>query len=186
MRGTFPELPAKDRQQHAEACATTVVLKGLILAHDNTIDQLNHLLRINKDAEAGFQAAAEKTNNTELETLFGGYAKQHAKFADDLRGEIERLGGKFTDSETFGGALRRGFTDLRSTLSGHSAAVMLASCERAEESAEIAYDEAADQKPTGQTRTLIEKQRQQIKEFRTRLARLVGETKDGVDFQKNE
>ena len=45
--------------------------------HD-TIDQLNRLFHVNKDAEAGLQAAAADVHNSELETLLGGYAKQHA------------------------------------------------------------------------------------------------------------
>jgi predicted metallo-beta-lactamase superfamily hydrolase len=63
---------------------------------------------------------------------------------------------------------------------------LLASCQSGEESAESAYGEAAEVIKTGQTHTVIERHCQQIKAFRTRLARLVGETKDGVEFQKNE
>ncbi len=156
------------------------------MPHDNTINQLNHLLHINKDAEAGFHTAAETVKNSELETLFSGYAKQHAKFAVELREEIERLGGTFSDTGTLGGALHRGFLDVKSVVSGHSAASILRSCESGEESAEVAYIEAADANITGQTHMLIEKHREQIKAFRTRLARLVGEMKDGLDFQKNQ
>ncbi len=156
------------------------------MAHDKTIERLNHLIHINKDAEAGFRTAAEQTENSELETLFDGYTKQHAKFAVELQQEIERLGGTFSDSGTFGGTLHRGFMDVKSALSGHSAKGILASCESGEESAESAYIDAENANPSGQTHTLIEKQRNQIKEFRTRLTRLVGEIKDGVEFQKNE
>ena len=53
------------------------------MAHD-TVDQLNQLVQINKDAEAGFRNAAEHVKNSELDTLFTGYAKQHAKFATEL------------------------------------------------------------------------------------------------------
>jgi hypothetical protein len=63
---------------------------------------------------------------------------------------------------------------------------MLKSCEDGEQSAESAYLDAADAYPTGQTHKLIEKHLQQIKGFRTRLVRLIGETDRGVDFQKNE
>jgi uncharacterized protein (TIGR02284 family) len=153
---------------------------------DNLIDQLNQLVRINKEAEAGLLTAAENVKNSELETLFSGHAKQHAKFVSELQEEIRRLDGDPSDSETFGGAVHRGWMGLKSTLSGHSAASLLASCESGEQSAEVAYSDAAKAEPRGQTHTLIDKHWQQIKAFRTRLARLVGETKDGVDFQDNE
>jgi uncharacterized protein (TIGR02284 family) len=153
---------------------------------DETIDLLNHLVQINKDAEAGFLTAAQNIQNSELETLFANYAKQHAKFAAELQDEIERRGGTYSDSGTVGGALHRGWLDLKSTLSGHSAGAILASCDSGEESAEAAYSRAADAHPSGQTLTLIDKHCRQIQQFRTHLCRLIGETKDGVDFPKNE
>lgn len=155
------------------------------MAH-NTIDQLNVLVHINKDAEAGFRTAAQNVKNSELETLLTGYAKQHAKFASELQGEIKHLGGDTSDSGTFGGTLHRGWMDLKSAVSGHSAAAMLTSCESGEESAESAYLDAVDANPTGRTHVLIDKHLGQIKAFRTRLGRLVGETKDGIEFQENE
>ncbi|MDQ2843399.1 MAG: PA2169 family four-helix-bundle protein [Acidobacteriota bacterium] len=156
------------------------------MAHDNTIDQLNHLLEMNRDAESGFRSAAGNVKNSELETLFGGYAKQHAKFTAELEEEIKRLGGGASDSGTLGGAVHRGWMDLKSALSGHSAGVMLTSCESGEESAERAYRDAADAHPSGQTHQLFEKHRQQITEIRTRLARLAAETKSGLEFPSNE
>ncbi len=159
---------------------------NLSMAHDNTIDQLNHLIRINKDAEAGFQTAAENVKNSELETLFNGYAKQHSKFAGELQDEVRRLDGNASDAGTLGETLHQGWMDLKSALSGHSPAAILKSCAGGEESAEMAYTDAADAHAGGQTHTLIERHRQQITGFHTRLARLVGETKDGVEFQRNE
>jgi uncharacterized protein (TIGR02284 family) len=150
------------------------------------IPGLNHLVEINKDAEDGFSSAAQNVRNSELETLFAGYAKQHAKFAAELRQEIDRLGGRPTTSGTFGGALHRNWMDLKSVLSGHSAAAILASCESGEQSAIAAYTEAADANATGRIRSLIEKHLQQIQGFHTRLCRLVGETKDGIEFPHNE
>ncbi len=155
------------------------------MAH-NTIDQLNHLVRINRDAEAAFDTAATDVRNTELETLFTGYAKQHAKFSSELQEQIEHLGGSTSNSGTLGGAIDRGWMNLKATVSGHSAAAMLKSCASGEESAESAYLDALDSHPTGQTHSLIQKHLEQIKGFRTRLARLVGETEDGKDFQKND
>jgi uncharacterized protein (TIGR02284 family) len=150
------------------------------------IDNLNGLVHINKDAESGFLTAAANVKNSELESLFTGYAAQHAKFAGELQSEIERLGGSASDSGSLGGALHRGWLDLKSTLSNHSAAGMLAACESAEESAQIAYNAASHATPTGQPHALIEKHKQQIQGIRTRLVRLVKETEDGIDFQKNE
>ncbi len=148
--------------------------------------QLNHLVEINKDAEAGFVTAAENVKNSELESQFAGYAKQHAKFAEELQREVDRLGGNPPETGTMQGAIHRGWMDLKSALTGHSAAAMLSACENGEQSAEAAYADAEDLISTGQTYTLLQKQKQQIVAFRARLCRLVGETKNGVEFPKNE
>ena len=76
--------------------------------------------------------------------------------------------------------------DLKSALTGNSAGAILSSCESGEDSALAAYDQAEADISTGQVFTLLQKQRQQITAFRTRLERLVGEIKDGVEFRKNE
>ena len=62
------------------------------MAADTKIDLLNHLMRVNRVAEAGLRSAADTVQNSELESLFNGYAKQHEKFAAELHNEIERLG----------------------------------------------------------------------------------------------
>ena len=84
------------------------------------LDHLNHLIEINKDAEAGFLNAAENLKNSELETTVAGYAKQHAKFAAELQREVERLGEKPEKGGTTGGALHRGWMDLKAAVTGHS------------------------------------------------------------------
>ena len=99
---------------------------------------------------------------------------------------MKHPGENVSGSGTLGGALHRGWMELKSTLSGASAQSLLASCESGEESAEIAYTDAINIITTGQTHTLLNKQRQQIQGFRTRLARLVGEMKNGLEFPKNE
>lgn len=154
--------------------------------NSNVLEHLNRLVQVNKDAEAGFLNAAGNVQNSELETQFANYAKQHGKFAADLQKEIERLGENPPDSGTVGGAVHRGWMDVKSALTGHSAAAILSSCEDGEQSAQAAYADAMADISRGQTFTLLEKQRQQVTEFRTRLARLVDETKDGLEFQKNK
>ncbi len=154
--------------------------------NEKAVDELDHLVRINKDAEAGFEAAAESIRNSELDSLFRGYAKQHHKFAAELQEHIEHLGGKPSTRETLSGKLHRGWMDLKAAASGHSAKGSLVSCDNGEESAEIAYLDAAERYPRGQIYALIQKHQKQIVEFRVHLQRLIGEMKDGVDFQENE
>ena len=156
------------------------------LDHDNTVDQLNQLIHVNRNCEEQLRGAAQQVQNSELETLFGGYAKQHDKFANELIEEVHRLRGDTSHPESSGGTLHRKWMDLKAAVTGHSPGALLQACENTEESAEMAYRDVADENPSGQTHSLIEKHHSQIKAFRTRLARLVGEVKDGVEFQINE
>jgi uncharacterized protein (TIGR02284 family) len=156
------------------------------MANDSTIDQLNRLIEVNKNAEAGFRTAEENVQNTEIQTLFSGYAGHHARFAAELQSEVERRGGTPTDSGTFGGSLQRGWMDLKSALTGHSVGSMLSVCETGEQAAESAYLDAIEENPHGQTHTLLEKHCEQIKGFRVRITRLAGQIEDGLDFQKTD
>ena len=149
-------------------------------------DGLNHLIEINKDAEAGFRTAAGNVNNTELESVFNKYAVQHAKLAAELQKDIERQSAKPADSGTVGGAVHRGWMEVKSALSGGSPRSMLSSCHAGEESAIAAYADVMKDNPSGQTYTLLEKHQQQIREIYTRLTRLLGELKDGVEFADNK
>jgi len=156
------------------------------MADENVINLLNGLLRMARDAEEGFRTAAENVRNSELETVFSGYAQQRATFARALMAEIKRLGGEPEDAGTWGGAVHRGWIDLKAALSGGSAGAIIAACESGEESAEAGYARAADTEISGKTRALIEDQWQQVKEVHTRLRRLRAEIADGIEFQKNE
>ncbi len=156
------------------------------MTQDETIDQLNELIEVSKDGEEGFQTAAENIRNTELETMFRGYAKQRADFARELRTEVDRLGGSPRESGNLGAAVHRGWMNLRSALSGGEPGSLVAACESGEDSALAAYDRAARTNMTGRSRSLIEKQLQQVRETHTRLARLKSELADGTRFPKNE
>ena len=154
---------------------------------NETIQQLTRLAEVNRDAELGFRTAAENINNTQLETLFGGYAKQHDKFYKELQSELNQLDpGRKSDDGTLGGALHRRWVGLTSALTGHSAHSVLAACEDEAQSLEAAYAEAGKTGFTGRIGSLLTKQERQIKETHTHLCRLLTEVKEGVDFQANE
>ncbi len=156
------------------------------MTQEDTIDQLNALIQVCKDGEQGFRTAADNVNNSELETMFRGYAKQRAEFGRELQAEVERLGGKPSESGNLGGAMHRGWMNLRSSLTGGDPVALVAACEGGEDSALAAYDRAAHTAVTGKTRSLIDKQYQQVKETHVRLSRLKGEMDDGTRFPENE
>jgi uncharacterized protein (TIGR02284 family) len=150
-----------------------------------TIHQLNRLVNLNKDADSGFRTAAANVNNSEIQTLFIKYADTHAKFAAELQAEIDHLGADPSDSGTVGGAVHRGWLDVKAALTGHSVKAMLTACQSAEQSIESSYLEFIHLNHHGQIHTLLHKHSEQIKGFSKHLERLIGEIKDGVEFQTN-
>lgn len=147
---------------------------------------LNDLIRTCQDAEQGYRTAADDIKNSELETVFRGYATQRGNFVRELQAEVERLGGKPVESGSLGAALHRGWMNVKSSLSGGDTTAIVAACESGEDTALAAYERAVRTDVTGKTRALIDKQLQQIQETHTRLHRLKEEVKDGTGFPVNE
>ncbi len=157
------------------------------MTHDNSIlDPVDRLVHVNRDCTASFRAAAEHCRNSEMETMFSRYGGQHAGFASELELELERLGGRLSEEGGLGTTLHHGWEELKAALSGNSIFSMLKACHEQEEMAEVRYADAADAKPTGRTQALLAKQREQIREMRAHLHRLIDEMKDGTEFQTNE
>ena len=145
-----------------------------------TIQCLNALIRTCRDGELGYRSAQEAVKNTQLESVFAGYSKQRAEFVRQLQAEVERLGGEPAETGTVTGALYRGWMDVKSTLSGGSGAAIVASCETGEDSAVAAFESVVNLDVSGQTKALIERQWNKIKEAHMHMLRLKGE-----QFQKN-
>ena len=154
---------------------------------NDAIEQLIRLVQVNRDAEAGFMTAAKDIHNSELDSLFTGYAKQHEKFSKELETEIEHSEpGEAPKIEKGGGGLHRRWTDLKVALSGHSTHAVLAACEDEMQSVEAAYADAGTPGFTGRIGSLLSKHEQQVRETHKHLCRLIGEVKYGAEFQTNE
>jgi uncharacterized protein (TIGR02284 family) len=151
-----------------------------------TIAELNGLIKTCKDGELGYRTAAADVRNTELETLFTESGKQRGRFARDLQAEVERLGGKPEDSGSVTGALLRGWMDLKSALTSGSAAAIIASCETGEEAALAAFEWVVNLNISGPARVLVEKQTETVRQTHARLMRLKAEHQAGAKFQKND
>lgn len=156
------------------------------MTREDTIAELNGLIKTCKDGELGYRTAATDVRNTELETVFSEYAKQRGQFARNLQAEVERLGGDPENSGSITGTLLRSWMDLKSALSSGNGAAIIATCETGEEAAVAAFEWVVNLDITGQTRLLVEKQCKSIKEARARLLRLKAEEATGATFQKND
>jgi uncharacterized protein (TIGR02284 family) len=109
------------------------------------ISLLNDLIETLKDGQAGFKAAADDIDSSEIRTLFNGFVLQRSEFAGELQALVQSLGE--SDPQTSGsvaGALHRGWIDLKAALTSKDEHAILAECERGEDSAVAHYREVLD------------------------------------------
>lgn len=102
------------------------------MERDDTIRELNALVRACKDGELGFTACAEHVAGRSLRLLLLSRADDCHRSAAELQAVVRELGGEPQDAGTaYGTALRRWF-DLRNLLFGCDDLRMLGQCERRE------------------------------------------------------
>jgi uncharacterized protein (TIGR02284 family) len=156
------------------------------MVKEETVAHLNELIEVCMDGERGYRTAADHVRNSQLESVFGEYAKQRAGCARQLQAEVVRLGGDAADSGTLKAAVHRGWIDLKSALTGGDGSAIIAACETGEDFAQAAFERVVNAGISGETRSLVEKEWRQIGEAHQRLLRLKAEIAAGAEFQKNE
>lgn len=139
---------------------------------EETISHLNRLIEACRNGELGYTEAARLVEEPRLQGIFEAYAKERAGFAKALAAEVEKLGGKPVDSGTLGGALHRGWIDLKATATLGEGRAILSACKTGEDAAFMRYAHACDSGVSGQSRELVAKQWAKIKEAIAHLGRL--------------
>ncbi|HZB46195.1 MAG TPA: PA2169 family four-helix-bundle protein [Pyrinomonadaceae bacterium] len=140
--------------------------------NDNVISTLNGLIETCRDGQNGFQTAAEGVTNSELKTLFHGYAQQRARFVGELQTEVRRLGGDPEDMGSVAATLHRGWIDIKSAVTGKDESAIIAECERGEDSAVSTYRDALDEDLPANIRTIVDRQYADIKQAHDRIRAL--------------
>src|ERR1019366_9380748 len=98
-----------------------------------------------------------------------------------LAAEIRKLGGEPASGGSVSGALYRVWTDLVSTLSGHSEKAVLEQCERAEDEAKKIYEKAIALDLPPAIKSLVTQQFASLKENHDRIRKLRDEL--GLNFR---
>jgi uncharacterized protein (TIGR02284 family) len=141
------------------------------------ISELNELIEFCKDGQNGFATAAEGVKADALKSELKQYSEQRAQFAEDLRRQVQALGGKPEAHGSTVGAMHRGWIDLKTALTQDDDHAVLAECERGEDAAKEAYEKAVNGTDIpGTILPIIQKQYEQVKETHDRIREL----RDGV------
>jgi uncharacterized protein (TIGR02284 family) len=133
------------------------------MQRDDVISTLNELIETCKDGEEGFRTCADGVKNPQLKIFFEGKAERCALGAAQLAAKVRQLGGDPEQRSSTAGMLHRFWVNIRSTISGMDDEAILDECERGEDSAKEAYEEALRQDLPPDARVMIAKQYQEVK-----------------------
>lgn len=130
--------------------------------NDDVVDVLNDLLETSMDGALGFQNASEHTESPALREVFYARAQDCQRASDELRAQILALGGKAEEHGTAGGALHRGWINLRDKITGQHDAAMLEECERGEDVAKGRYEKALQKDLPERIRLMVQREYQGV------------------------
>ena len=109
---------------------------------NNAINVVENLIETNKDAQKGYQDAAEHVKRPDLKSYFDEQSAQRGRFAQELQAELAKLGKPDKKaSGSAGGALHRAWLNTKATLGGGDKTI-LESVESGEDNAKETYKKA--------------------------------------------
>ena len=138
------------------------------------VETLNNLIETSRDGEEGFRTCAEGVNNPELKQMFEQAASRCRQAVSELQAKVRSLGGDPEKSGSVSGGLHRAWVDIKSTITGMDEAAVLAECERGEEVARKAYEDALSKDLPADVRSMIERQYQGVRQHQDRVRQVHG------------
>ena len=134
------------------------------MTHDKAISVLNNLIETAKDGEKGFKAAAEGLTAQDIKHRFLQYSRERAQMTSELQAEVRRLGGDPEHSGSMGGALHRGWLDIKSIVTGKDDHAILAEAERGEDVAKNAFEDALKESLPDSAKSLVQQQAVKVRQ----------------------
>jgi len=134
---------------------------------------LESLIETIRDSQELFLSAAEDVKNPAFKAMFGELAVQRRDFAGELQLLAADLGKAEHATSSVGGAIHRGWMDIKAALASGDEHTVLTECERGEDYASTEYRDAlmgAELSP--RMREVIDNQFQSIRASHERMRRL--------------
>ena len=97
---------------------------------------------------------------------------QRARFAAELQREVRRLGGEPEETGSTAAVLHRGWMSIKSAVTGEDEGAVISECERGEDSAVDAYEEALKTDLPNDVKEIVSRQFSQVKEAHDRIRSL--------------
>lgn len=137
---------------------TTSTINGLVEALNDGIDFYRH--------------AAQHSTNTRYQELFQKMAALKGRIAADLKAEVALEGETPDQDGTWLGSVRKGYADLKATLTKDSDAAYIASLEEQEDRVLHAFRDALDGDQPAKARQLATRYLPEIQQMHDRMREL--------------
>ncbi len=142
------------------------------MTNDKYISTINSLVETNKDGQNGYKEAAEGVERSDLKKLFYDFSQERSKFAGELQTLVRELGGEPEDSGSFSGTIHQGWMNLKSAITGQDEKAILNECERGEDSAVSAYQNALEEELPANVRSIVQTQATAVKDAHDKIKAL--------------
>lgn len=128
------------------------------------INQLNELLHLCRNAEKGYQTAAQQVEDPSINTTLSNYSRQRNEFAYELEQQIRIQGGDPQPKTDLTASVHRVWINLKGILTGENAKAIIQECLRGEKEAINYYEKIMNETTfPSETRMLLAHQVKQIK-----------------------
>jgi len=141
---------------------------------DDVIATLNDLIETSRDGEEGFRTCADGVKSSQLKQMFQHAASRCAQAVSELQAQVRAFGGDPERRGSVSGSVHRAWVNIKSTITGMDEAAVLAECERGEEVARKAYEDALSKDLPADVRSMIERQYQGVRQHQDRVRQLRG------------
>ena len=142
--------------------------------NDDVIVTMNDLIETSRDGEEGFRTCADAVKSAQLKEVFQKAASRCAQAVSELQAKVRALGGDPERRGSVSGSLHRAWVDIKSTITGMDEAGVLAECERGEEVARKAYEDALSKDLPADVRSMVERQYRGVRQHQDRVHQLRG------------
>jgi uncharacterized protein (TIGR02284 family) len=139
------------------------------MAEKEVISTLNTLIETCRDGEQGFREAAQNLKDPTVKTLFNEMSHERARFADELKSEVQRLGGNPEEGGSVSGAMHRGWMDVKGAVTGRDDKQIIAEAERGEDVAVSTYQKALEEPLPAAIESVVSRQYQHVKQAHDRV-----------------
>jgi uncharacterized protein (TIGR02284 family) len=145
-------------------CVGNFIFKGKAMNNDDIISTLNDLIETSKDGEQGFKACVEDASDRhpQLKTMLADRQRGCAAAASELQDLVRAQGGDPATGSSVGGALHRGWLNVRTAITGKDDETVLNECERGEDVAVKSYRKALGKDLPANIRLVVERQYQGV------------------------